>query len=68
MCIADGSGALMSVPKSVKSAPSIDLGMFLWQIWDTNLTNDSKIGDEFEQNKLSEVCIVEFIAKIHPLS
>ena len=31
--------------------------MFSWQIWDKNLTDNSKIGDEFEQNKLSEVCI-----------
>ena len=29
--------------------------MFSWQIWDANLTDNSKIGDEFEQNKLSEV-------------
>ena len=26
------------------------------------------VGDEFEQNKLSEVCIGEFIVQIHPLS
>ena len=38
--------------------------MFSWQIWDANLTgnSNSKIGDEFEQNKLSEVCTVEFIS------
>ena len=42
--------------------------MFSWQIWDANLTDNSKIGDEFKQNRLSEVCIVQFIARIHPLS
>ena len=26
--------------------------MFSWQIWDANLTENSTIGDEFEQNKL----------------
>ena len=31
--------------------------MFSWQIWDANLTDNSKTGNEFEQNKLSEVCI-----------
>ena len=41
--------------------------MFSWQIWDANLTDNYKIGDEFEQNKLSEVCIAEFIVQIHPL-
>ena len=40
--------------------------MFSWQIWDANLTDNSKIGDEFEQNKLSEVCVGEFIVWIHP--
>ena len=29
-----------------------------WQIWDANLTNNSKIGDEFEKSKLSEECSV----------
>ena len=42
--------------------------MFSWQIWDANLTDNSKIGDEFEQNKHSEVCIVNFWTRIHPLS
>ena len=32
------------------------------------MTNNSKIQDEFEQNKLSEVCIVELIVRIHALS
>ena len=32
------------------------------------MTDNSKIGDEFEQNKLSEVCIADFIVRIHPLS
>ena len=27
------------------------------------MTDNSKIGDEFEQNKLSEVCIIEFIVQ-----
>ena len=31
------------------------------------MTDNSKIEDEFEQNKLSKVCIVEFIVRIHPL-
>ena len=31
--------------------------VFSWQIWDENLTDNSKIVDEFEENKLSEVCI-----------
>ena len=31
--------------------------MFSLKIWDANLTDNSKIGDEFEQNKLSEVYI-----------
>ena len=29
--------------------------VFSWQIWDANLTDNSKIGDEFGKNKLSEV-------------
>ena len=32
------------------------------------MTENSKIGDEFEQNKLSELCVVEIIVRIHPLS
>ena len=28
--------------------------MLSWQIWNANLTENSKIGDELEQNKLSE--------------
>ena len=46
---------LMSIPKSAKQVPSSGLLMFSWQIWDTNLSDNSKIGDEFEQNKLTEV-------------
>ena len=33
-----------------------------------DLSDNSKIEDEFEQNKLTEVCIIEFIVRIHPLS
>ena len=40
--------------------------MFSWQIWDTNLTDNSKIGEEFEQNKLSEVCIVNSFFEFIP--
>ena len=32
------------------------------------MTDNSKIVVEFGQNKLSEVCNVQFIAQIHPLS
>ena len=42
--------------------------MLSWQIWDANLTDNSKIGDEFEQNKMSAVCIVNLWTQIHPLS
>ena len=38
--------------------------MFSWQNWEANLTDNSKIRDEFEQNKLSEVNIVKFIVRI----
>ena len=38
---------LMSIPKSAKQAPSSGLLMFSWHIWDPNLTDNSKIGDEF---------------------
>ena len=38
---------IMSIPKSAKQAPSTGLLMFSWQIWDANLTENFKIGDEF---------------------
>ena len=38
--------------RSYWMAPS-GLLMFSWQIWDANLIDNSKIGTEFEQNKLA---------------
>ena len=59
---------LMSVPKSAKEAPSGGLLMFSWQIWDAHLTDNSKIGDEFEQWIRQYILLTTYFVWIYPLS
>ena len=41
--------------------------MFSWQIWDANLTDNSKIGDEFEQWIQQNILLTLYFARMHPV-